>query len=179
MDKSKQMSDIYYNPCTDLDYNQNNQQSKLNALPIKEIPIEPEAVQLELLQPQGTKNIENTQDLWESFEETIVVSGQALGYSNDRLSDKWELDSDEESLYPIISRNKEPPTYYIKDLIDARLDQIQLLLKLRVNQLRLKKVLLILSDMKNFLYPNLPPLLQYLNRDFYKLYRTKTKKAQD
>ncbi|CAG8816946.1 11048_t:CDS:1, partial [Gigaspora margarita] len=42
------------------------------------------------------------------------------------------LDSDEESLYPI-SRNKEPPTYYIKDLIDARLDQIQQLLKLRVN----------------------------------------------
>ncbi|CAG8834246.1 45962_t:CDS:1 [Gigaspora margarita] len=133
MDKSKQMSDIYYNPWTDLDYDQNNQQSKLDALSIKEIPIEPEAIQLELLQPQGTKNIENTQDPWKIFEETIVVSSQALGYPNDGLSDKWKLDSDEESLYPIISRNKEPPTYHIKDLIDARLDQIQLLLKLRVN----------------------------------------------
>ncbi|CAG8830155.1 25831_t:CDS:1, partial [Gigaspora margarita] len=57
MDKSKQMSDIYYNPWTDYDFDQNNQQSKLDALPIKEIPIEPEAVQLELLQLQ-----EDTQD---------------------------------------------------------------------------------------------------------------------
>ncbi|CAG8837083.1 39347_t:CDS:2, partial [Gigaspora margarita] len=60
----KQKSDIYYNPWTDLDFDQNNQQSKLDALPIKEIPIEPKAVQLELLQPQ-------------------VASGQALGYPND------------------------------------------------------------------------------------------------
>ncbi|CAG8852489.1 45381_t:CDS:1, partial [Gigaspora margarita] len=43
MDKSKQMSDIYYNPWIDLDFDQNNQQSELDALPIKEIPIEPEA----------------------------------------------------------------------------------------------------------------------------------------
>ncbi|CAG8818286.1 36717_t:CDS:1, partial [Gigaspora margarita] len=52
------------------------------------ILIEPEAVQLELLQPQGTENIENTQDPWEIFEETVVASGQALGYPNDGLSDK-------------------------------------------------------------------------------------------
>ncbi|CAG8846242.1 5357_t:CDS:1, partial [Gigaspora margarita] len=89
-----------------------------------------------------------------------------------------ELDSDEESLYPI-SRNKEPSTYHIKDLIDARLDQIQQLLKLRVNQLRLKKVLLILRDMQHFWYPNLPLPLQHLNRDFHKLYGAKSKKAQD
>ncbi|CAG8845885.1 34310_t:CDS:2, partial [Gigaspora margarita] len=91
------------------------------ALSIKEIPIEPEAVQLELLQPEDIENIEDTQDPWKSFEENVVAS------------DKGELDSDEESLYPIISRNKEPSTYYIKDLFDARLDQIQQLLKLRVN----------------------------------------------
>src|SRR5260363_277666 len=134
MDKSKQISDIYYNPWIDHDFDQNNQQSKLDALPINEIPIEPEAVQPELLQPQGTENIEDTQDPWEIFEENVVASGQALGYPNDGLSDKWELDSNEESLYQI-SSNKEPPTYHIKDLIDARLDQIQQLLKLRVNQL--------------------------------------------
>ncbi|CAG8856422.1 28165_t:CDS:1, partial [Gigaspora margarita] len=46
------------------------------ALPINEIPIEPEAVQLELLQPQDTENIEDTQDLWEIFEENVVASGQ-------------------------------------------------------------------------------------------------------
>ncbi|CAG8814304.1 13436_t:CDS:1, partial [Gigaspora margarita] len=102
-------------------------------LSIKEITIKPEAIQLELLQPQDTENIEDTQDPWEIFEENVVASGQALGYPNDGLSDKWELDSDEESLYPISSRNKEPSTYHIKDLIDARLDQIQQLLKLRVN----------------------------------------------
>ncbi|CAG8830146.1 29270_t:CDS:1 [Gigaspora margarita] len=123
MDKSKQMSDIYYNPWIDFDFDHNNQQSELDALSIKEIPIEPEAVQFELLQPQDTKNIEDTQDSWEIFEENVVASGQALGYPNDGLSDKWELESDEESLYPI-SRNKEPPTYYIKDLINTRLDQI-------------------------------------------------------
>src|SRR5260364_223072 len=129
MDKSQQKSDIYYNPWTD-DFDQKNQQSVLNALPIEEIPIEPEAVQLEPLQPQDTENIENTQDPWEIFEETIVASGQALGYPDDGLSDKWELDSDEECLYLISSRSKEPPTYHIKDLINIRLDQIQQLLKL-------------------------------------------------
>ncbi|CAG8851456.1 12413_t:CDS:1, partial [Gigaspora margarita] len=97
------------------------------------IPIEPEAVQLELLQPQGTENIEYIQDPWEIFEKTIVASSQALGYSNNELLDKWELDFNKESMYPIISRNKKPSTYHIKDLIDARLDQIQQLLKLRVN----------------------------------------------
>ncbi|CAG8780530.1 28681_t:CDS:1, partial [Gigaspora margarita] len=83
----------------------------------------------------------NTQDSWKIFEETVIYSGQALGYNPDGgLSDKWELDSDKKNLYPIISRNKEPPTYHIKVLIDARLDQIQQLLKLRINQLRSKKV---------------------------------------
>ncbi len=33
--------------------------------------------------------------------------------------------------------------------------------------------------MQHFLYPNLPLPLQNLNRDFYKLYEVKTKKAQD
>ncbi|CAG8690751.1 11090_t:CDS:2, partial [Gigaspora rosea] len=66
------------------------------------------------------------------FEETVIDSGQAIGYNPDNgHPDKWDLDSDEESFYPVISRNKEPPTYHIKDLIDARLDQIQQLLKLR------------------------------------------------
>ncbi|CAG8786712.1 38568_t:CDS:2 [Gigaspora margarita] len=59
-----------------------------NAVPIKEIPIKPEAVQLELLQPQGTENIENTQDSWEVFKVNVVASGQALGYPNNGLSDK-------------------------------------------------------------------------------------------
>ncbi|CAG8834034.1 40514_t:CDS:2, partial [Gigaspora margarita] len=77
------ISDIYYNPWIDLNFDQNNQQSELDALPIKEIPIEPEAVQLELLQPQDTENIEDTQDPWEIFEENIVASGQAQGYPND------------------------------------------------------------------------------------------------
>ncbi|CAG8818117.1 33314_t:CDS:1, partial [Gigaspora margarita] len=54
MDKSKQISDIYYNPWIDLNFDQNNQQAELDALPIKEIPIEPEAVQFELLQLQDT-----------------------------------------------------------------------------------------------------------------------------
>ncbi|CAG8812040.1 44708_t:CDS:2, partial [Gigaspora margarita] len=169
IDKSQQKSDIYYNPWAD-NFDQKNQQSVLNALPIEEIPIEPEA---------DTKNIENTQDPWEIFEETIVASGQALEYPNNGLSDKWELNSDEESLYLISGRSKEPPTYHIKDLINIRLDQIQQLLKLRVNQLRLKKVLFILNEMQYFLYPNLLPPLQHLNRDFYKLYEAKTKKAQD
>ncbi|RIB17540.1 hypothetical protein C2G38_2187030 [Gigaspora rosea] len=121
-----------------------------------------------------------TEDPWEIFEETVIDSGQALEYNpDDGLSDNWELDSDEESLFPVISKNKEPSTYHIKDLIDARLDQIQQLLKLRVNQHRLNKVLFILNDMQHFLYPNLPPPLQHLNRDFYKLYRAKSKKAQD
>src|SRR5260363_107244 len=124
MDKSQQKSDIYYNPWTD-DFDQKNQQSILNALPIEEIPIEPEAVQLEPLQPQDTENIENTQDPWEIFEETIVASGQALGYPDDGLLDKWELDSNEESLYLISGRSKKPPTCHIKDLINIRLDQIQ------------------------------------------------------
>ncbi|CAG8795401.1 11951_t:CDS:1, partial [Gigaspora margarita] len=84
----KQKLDNYYNPWTDFDFDQNNQQSELDALLIKEIPIEPEAVQLELLQPQGTKNIENTQDPWEIFKENIVASGQVLGYPNNRLLDK-------------------------------------------------------------------------------------------
>ncbi|CAG8724740.1 6265_t:CDS:2 [Gigaspora rosea] len=112
--------DIYYNPWTDLDVDQNNQQSVSDTLLIEEnIP---------------------TEDPWEIFEETVIDSGQAIGYNpNDGLSDKWEFDSNKESLYPVISRNKEPPTYHIKDLIDARLDQIQQLLKLRVNQLRLNK----------------------------------------
>ncbi|RIB14814.1 hypothetical protein C2G38_2193972 [Gigaspora rosea] len=151
---------IYYNPWTDLDVDQNKQQSVSDTLPIEEnLP---------------------TEDPWEIFEETVIDSGQAPGYNPDNgLSDKWELDSDEESLYPVISRNKEPPTYHIKDLIDARLDQIQQLLKLRVNQHRLNKVLFILNDIQHFLYPNLPPPLQYLNRDFYKLYGAKSKKARD
>ncbi|CAG8510574.1 22030_t:CDS:2 [Gigaspora rosea] len=102
-----------------------------------------------------------TEDPWKIFEETVIDSGQALGYNpNDGLSDKWELDSDEESLYLVISRNKEPPTYHIKDLIDTRLNQILQLLKLRVNQLRLNKVLFILNDIQHFLYPNPHPLLQ-------------------
>ncbi|CAG8787783.1 8165_t:CDS:1, partial [Racocetra fulgida] len=59
-------------------------------------------------------------------EETVIVSGQAPGYNFDnKLSNKWNLDSsDEESLYPIPKRNKEPSTYHIKDLIDIRLNQI-------------------------------------------------------
>ncbi|RIB07636.1 hypothetical protein C2G38_2113223 [Gigaspora rosea] len=181
IDNSKQKMDIYYNPWTDLDVDQNNQHSVADTSPIEEnLPIEPEAVQFEPPQPHGTENIENTQDPWEIFEETIVASGRAIGYNpDDGLSDKWELDSDEESLYPVISKNKEPPTYHIKDLIDTRLDQIQQLLKLRVNRLRLKKVLFILNDMQHFLYPNLPPPLQHLNRDFYKLYGAKSKKAQN
>ena len=56
-----------------------------------------------------------TEDPWEMFEETVIDSGQALGYNpDDGLSDKWELDSDEESLFPVISRNKEPPLTILK-----------------------------------------------------------------
>ncbi|CAG8458251.1 6928_t:CDS:2 [Gigaspora margarita] len=51
----------------------------------------------------------NIQDPWEIFEETVINSGQALGYNpDDGLSDKWELDSDKESLYPIICKNNLP-----------------------------------------------------------------------
>ena len=152
--------DIYYNPWTD-DFDQNNQQSVSDTLPIEEnLPTKPEVLQPELPQPYNVENIDNIQDPWEIFEKTVIDSGQALGYNpDDGLSDKWELDSDEESLFPVISKNKEPPTYHIKDLINARLDQIQQLLKLRVNQLRLNKVLFILNDMQHFLYPNLPSSL--------------------
>ena len=75
MDNSKQKLDIYYNPWTD-DFDQNNQQSVSDTLPIEEnLP---------------------TEDPWEMFEETVIDSGQALGYNpDDGLSDKWELDSDE------------------------------------------------------------------------------------
>ncbi|CAG8827111.1 18278_t:CDS:1, partial [Racocetra persica] len=112
------------------------------------------------------------------IEETVIASGQAPGY--DELSDVWDPDfSDEKSLYPISRRNRKPPTYYIKDLINIRLKQIEHLLKLRINQSRLKKVLFILDDMQHFLYSNLPLPLQNLNRDFYKLYEAKTKKSQD
>ncbi|CAG8842127.1 771_t:CDS:2, partial [Gigaspora margarita] len=89
-------------------------------------------LQLELPQSQNAKNIDNTQDPCEIFEETVIDSGPALEYN-------LKLNSNEESFYPIINRNKEPSTYYIKDLIDAKLDQIQQLLKLRIDQLRLKK----------------------------------------
>ncbi|CAG8835270.1 2988_t:CDS:1, partial [Gigaspora margarita] len=58
------------------------------ALPIKKIPIEPEVVQLELLQPQDTENIEDAQDPWEIFEENVVASSQALGCPNNGLLDK-------------------------------------------------------------------------------------------
>ena len=127
--------DIYYNPWTDLDFDQNNQQPVPSTLPIEEnLPTEQEALQLASLQHHDVENIDDNQDPWEIFEETVIDSGQAIGYNpDDGLSDKWELDSDEESLFPVISRNKEPPTYHIKDLINARLDQIQQLLKLRVN----------------------------------------------
>ncbi|RIB28671.1 hypothetical protein C2G38_2157254 [Gigaspora rosea] len=77
-----------------------------DTLPIEEnLPTEQEVVQLELLQLHDAENIDNTQGPWEIFEETVVDSGQALGYNpDDGLSDKWELDSDEESFYPVISK---------------------------------------------------------------------------
>ncbi|CAG8672927.1 25885_t:CDS:2 [Gigaspora margarita] len=51
--------------------------------------------------------LNNIQNLWEIFEETVIDSGQALGYNSDNgLLNKWELDSDKKSLYPIISETK-------------------------------------------------------------------------
>ncbi|CAG8741453.1 6001_t:CDS:1, partial [Racocetra fulgida] len=173
---------IYYNPWTDLDFDQIDQKPIPDVLPIEEnLPTEQEALQSIFISSDNTEDIDDNQDLWEIVEETIIASGQAQEYNLDnKLSDKWNLDSsDEESLYPIPRRNKEPPTYHIKDLIDIRLNQIQHLLKLRINHSRLKKGLFILVNMQYFLYPNLSLPLQNLNRDFYKLYEAKTKKTQD
>ncbi|CAG8769252.1 3122_t:CDS:1, partial [Racocetra fulgida] len=173
---------IYYNPWTDLDFDQIDQKPIPDVLPIEEnLPTEQEALQSIFIPSDNTEDIDDNQDPWEIDKESVIASGQAPRYNlDDELSDKWNLDSsDEESLYSIPRRNKEPPTYYIKDLIDIRLNQIQYLLKLRINHSRLKKVLFILGDMQHFLYPNLPHPLQNLNRDFYKLYEAKTKKAQD
>ena len=89
MDNSKQKLNIYYNPWTD-DFDQNNQQFVSDTLPIEEnLPTEPEVLQSELPQPYNVENIDNIQDPWEIFEETVIDSGQALGYNpDDGLSDK-------------------------------------------------------------------------------------------
>ncbi|CAG8499789.1 19734_t:CDS:1, partial [Racocetra persica] len=95
----------------------------------KDLPIEQEVLQSISSQ---SYNIEDIKDLWEIIEETVIASGQALGY--DELSDIWDFNfSDEESFYPIPRRNRESPTYHIKDLINIRLKQIEHLLKLRIN----------------------------------------------
>ncbi|CAG8698464.1 5687_t:CDS:1, partial [Gigaspora rosea] len=61
---SKQKLDIYYNPWTDLNFDQNNQQFVSDTLLIEEnLLTEQEVLQLEYLQPHNAKNINNTQDL--------------------------------------------------------------------------------------------------------------------
>ncbi|CAG8805978.1 9451_t:CDS:1, partial [Racocetra persica] len=116
-----QKLDIYYNAWTDLSFDQNDQQPVSDTLPIEEnLPTEQEALQSISIQSYKTKDTDDTQDPWEIIEETVIASGQALEY--DKLSDIWDPDSfDEESLYPIPRRNREPSTYHIKDLINIRL----------------------------------------------------------
>jgi hypothetical protein len=184
MDNINENLDLYYNPWTDLNFDQNNQQSVPDILPIEEdLLTEQEALQLTSLQNNNTEDMNSTQDPWEIFEETTIISGQAIGYNCDEESDTCRIDtfytSDEETIYTPIAKNQRSSIYTINDLIQTRLNQVQKLLQLRINKCRLNKILWILSDIQFFLYPKLPTSLKDLNRDFMKLINIKKKLIQD
>ncbi|CAG8732960.1 7350_t:CDS:2, partial [Racocetra fulgida] len=67
---------IYYNPWTDLDFDQIDQKPIPNVLPIEEnLPTEQEALQSIFTQPDNTEDIDDSQDPWEIVEETVIASG--------------------------------------------------------------------------------------------------------
>ena len=75
MTNSNQELDIYYNPWTNLDFDQNDQQPVPDTLPIEEtLPTEQEALQSIPTQPDDIEDMDDTQDPWEIFEETIITS---------------------------------------------------------------------------------------------------------
>jgi hypothetical protein len=146
MDNINENLDLYYNPWTDLNFDQNNQQPVPDTLPIEEdLLTEQEALQLISLQNNNTEDMDSTQDPWEIFEETTIISGQAIGYNCDEKSDNCIIDtfytSDEETIYTPTTKNQRSSIYTINDLIQTRLNQIQKLLQLRINKYRLNKIL--------------------------------------
>ena len=87
MDNISENLDLYYNPWTDLNFDQNNQQPVPDTLPTEEdLLTEQEALQLTSLQNSNTEDMDSTQDPWEIFEETTIISGQAIGYNCDEES---------------------------------------------------------------------------------------------
>src|ERR1043165_748661 len=138
--------DLYYNPWTDLNFDQNNQQPVSDTLSIEEnLLTEQEALQLALLQNNNIEDMDSTQDPWEIFEETTIISGQVIGYNCDEKSDTCNIDtfyiSDEKTIYTPTTKNQRSSIYTINDLIQIRLNQIQKLLQLKINKYRLNKIL--------------------------------------
>ncbi|CAG8524427.1 9305_t:CDS:2 [Dentiscutata heterogama] len=147
------------------------------------LPTEQEALQLASLQHYDVEDMDDNQDPWEIFEETVIASRQAIGYDCDENFDVYKNNnfytSDEETIYTSTTRNKRVSVYTVNDLIQTRLNQIQKLLQLRINKCRLNKSLWILSEIQFFLYSNLPTLLKNLNKDFIKIVNTKKKSTQE
>jgi len=178
MNNINEKLDLYYNPWTDLSFDQNNQSPIPDTLPAEEeLPTEQEALQFALTQSYNNEDMDSNQDPWETYEEIEIASGFAIGYNHDERSDIWSL-ADKTTINSTISKSKRSLYYTFDDLIHKRLKQIKKLLELRINSNRLKKILYILTDIQFFLYPNLPTSVKELNRDFGKLMKAKSKAAQ-
>ncbi len=182
MENINKMDDIFYNPWSDDDFDQNDQQSVPDVLPIEEyLPTEQEALQLMCSQYDDVEEYISEQDSYELIEETVIDFGQAPGYDLDyELSDKSEYESFGEIIsYPTMKRRKRQRKYLSNNQIERRLLEIRKLLQLRVNDTRLNRILLNLADVKFLLHPFISKSFKDLNKAFDKLYFAKTKSSQD
>jgi hypothetical protein len=184
------MEDIYYNPWANFYFDQNDQQPIPDTLPIEEtLPTELEALKLACTEHDESENMNSTQDLWEILEETeiVVLSGQVNIYNNNQnmrllLDSKQQNTSqnllNKEEMLLTTKKKHRQKKYLYNNLIKRKLYQIRKLLLLRVTDLRLDKILYILGDIKFLLYPYLPKSFKNLDKEFLKLYYSKTKSSQ-
>jgi hypothetical protein len=176
------MKDIFYNPWSDDDFDQNYQISVPDVLPMEEyLPTEREALQSMCSQHDDIEEYNSEQDPWELYEETVIAYGQAPGYDLDHeLSNKSKYESSGEIIsYSTTKRKKRQKRYLSNNLIERKLLQVKKLLQFRINGLRLNRILWILADVKFLLQPFLSKSFKDLNKAFDKLYFAKTKSSQD
>ena len=76
MENINKMDDIFYNPWSDDDFDQNDQQPVPDVLPIEEyLPTEQEALQLMCSQYDDVEEYISEQDSYELIEETVIDFG--------------------------------------------------------------------------------------------------------